>query len=97
MAFFFGNLRLENVLVAGVRQETSKKTGKQFVVINVCDSEGNSNQLSTSEPEQMREALALHQGDRVDLRIVCAGGPNRQYAMISRKPGSIMPSSGGSD
>lgn len=90
MSFFFGNLKLENVMVAGVRSDVTK-AGKPFSTLTVVDDEGNVNQLSTTEPQTMQELKALQTGDRVNLRIVCAGGPKKQYAMLARGAGSVEP------
>lgn len=88
MAFFFSGLEYSDVLVAGVRDGQSK-AGKPFVTLTVVDADGNTNTLSTSEPDTMAYCRNLHQGDKVDLRIVCAGGPQKQYAMIARGAGSV--------
>ena len=90
MAFFFGGLEYNDVLVAGVRDGVSKQ-GKPFTTITVVDREGNTNSLSTSEPDTINQLHMLQQGDRVDLKIVCAGGPQKQYAMIARGSDSVMP------
>lgn len=90
MSFFFGNLKLENVLVAGVRDGVSKQN-KPFTTVTVVDADGNTNTLSTSEPDSMACLKSLAIGDRVDLRIVCAGGPKKQYAMIARGANAVMP------
>lgn len=90
MAFFFGGLVYPDVMVCGVRDGVSKK-GVNYCTLTVVDKDGNTNDLSTSDPEQIQACHALMQGDRVDLRVVCAGGPKRQYAMIARGADSINP------
>lgn len=88
MAFFLSGLEYRDVIVCGVREGTSKK-GTRYVNLTVADAEGNTNNLSSSDPDNMDTILNLKQGERVDLRIVCAGGPQRQYAMIARGADSV--------
>ena len=95
MSFFFSNLQLNDVMVLGWREQVSK-ANKPFIILSVADSEGNANDVSTSEPETMASIRSLKQGDRVDLRLVCAGGPKKQYAMLARGSGSVMPSASAS-
>lgn len=89
MAFFIDGARLENQLVCGVAERMTK-ANKPFVMLTVCDDEGNSNQFSTSDPQTMAEVRNLRQGQHVNLVLVIAGGPNKQYAMISRRPNSVV-------
>lgn len=91
MAFFVSNALIEHQMVVGIREGVSK-ANKPYVSLSVSDDEGNVNSFSTSEPDAMAACRALQRGDYVDLRIVCAGGPQRQYAMIARNPAAIMPS-----
>lgn len=91
MSFFFSNLQLNDVMVLGWREQVSK-ANKPFIILSVADSEGNANDVSTSEPETMASIRSLKQGDKVDLRLVCAGGPKKQYAMLARGSGAVMPS-----
>ena len=88
MAFFFGGAQLYHQMFVGLREGVSKN-GKPYVSITVTDDDGNVNQLSTSEPEHMQACRQLRQGQYVDLTIVCAGGPQRQYAMIAKAPLSV--------
>ena len=88
MAFFFGGVQLYHQMFVGLREGVSKN-GKPYVSITVTDDDGNVNQLSTSEPEHMQACRKLKQGQYVDLTIVCAGGPQRQYAMIAKAPLSV--------
>lgn len=88
MAFFLSGLKYDDVMVCGVREGVSQK-GVKFVTLTVVDIDGNTNNLSSSDPENMEYILKLKQGDKVDLRVVCAGGPQRQYAMIARGSGSV--------
>ena len=83
MAFFINGALLENQMVLGVQERTTK-ANKPFVMLSVADSEGNANQFSCSDPDTMAIIRTLNQGDHVDLRLTIAGGPNKQYAMVSR-------------
>ena len=94
MAFFFGGLDYRDVMVVGVRDGVSNK-GKPFATLTVADKDGNSNSLSTSEPVTIDILHGLKQGDVVDLKIVCAGGPQKQYAMIARGNDSVIVKSNG--
>ena len=89
MAFFFGNLLYDGVMVVGWR-DGQTKAGKPFTSLTVADVSGNSNTLSSSEPETMDVIHTLGQGDVVNLRIVAAGGPQKQYAMIARGSDAIQ-------
>lgn len=89
MAFFFSNVLYDGVMVVGWR-DGQTKAGKPFTSLTVADASGNSNQLSTSEPETMNVIHGLSQGDVINLRIVVAGGPQKQYAMIARGSESIQ-------
>lgn len=88
MAFFFGGAQVYHQMFVGLREGTSKG-GKAYVSITVTDDDGNVNQLSTSNPEHMAACRALRQGQYVDLTLVVAGGPQRQYAMIANAPMSV--------
>lgn len=90
MAFFLSGVRYEGVMVVGTRKGATK-AGKPFVALTVADSDGNANTFSTTDPDCMQKLEALQQGDSVDLKLVVAGGPQKQYAMISREPDSVMP------
>lgn len=92
MAFFISGLQYEQCLVAGWRKGNSKQ-GKPYVTLTVVDPDGNTNTLSTSEPTTMAMVEGLVQGEIVDLTITVAGGPNKQYAMISKVPDAVRPSS----
>ena len=90
MAFFLSGVRYDGVMVVGVR-EGRTKAGKPFLALTVADKDGNANSFSTTDPDTMHKLRALQQGDCIDLRLVVAGGPQKQYAMISREPNSVMP------
>lgn len=96
MAFFISGAQLYHQMFVG-RREGQSKAGKPFVTITVSDEEGNVNQFSTSEPNNMQACRNLAVGDYVDLTLVCAGGPQRQYAMIANAPLSVRVSNGSSN
>ena len=83
MAFFISGALVQNQMVLGVQERTTK-ANKPFVMLSVADMDGNANSFSCSEPETMAVIRSLRQGQHVDLRLVIAGGPNKQYAMVAR-------------
>ena len=90
MAFFLSGVRYDGVMVVGTRNGTTKQ-GKPFMSLTVADSDGNANTFSTTDEKTMQVLKALQQGDVVDLRLVVAGGPQKQYAMISREDVHHLP------
>lgn len=90
MAFFISGLQYEHCMVAGWREGYSKQN-KPYVTLTVVDPDGNTNTLSTSEPQTMADVKTLVQGQIVDLTITVAGGPKKQYAMISKVPNAVRP------
>ena len=90
MAFFLSGVRYEGVMVVGTREGVTK-AGKPFMALTVADKDGNANTFSTTDVECMAKLGALKQGDAIDLKLVVAGGPQKQYAMISRESDSVMP------
>ena len=94
MAFFLSGVRYDGVMVVGTR-EGRTKAGKPFMSLTVADTDGNANTFSTTDESTMQSLRALQQGDLVDLRLVVAGGPQKQYAMIARESGSVMPHGAG--
>jgi hypothetical protein len=88
MAFFISGARLDHQMFVGRREGVSKNQ-KPFVTITVSDAEGNVNQFSTSDVSNMNLCRGLVVGDYVDLTLVIAGGPQRQYAMIANAPNSV--------
>lgn len=82
MAFFLSGVSYDDVMVTGWREGTSK-AGKQYVSLSVCDKDGNTNSVSSSDEDTIRFIRGLKQGDRVNLKLVVAGGPKTQYVMIS--------------
>ena len=90
MAFFLSGLKYEGVMVAGWRDGISK-ANKPYVTVTVTDTEGNVNTLSTSEPATIDVIHTLKQGDVIDMDVVAAGGPKKQYAMIARGANSVRP------
>lgn len=91
MAFFLSPVKYEHVLFAASREGTSK-AGKQFMTVTVVDDGGNTNQISTSNPDTMQVFRSCKAGDYLDLQLTVAGGPNKQYVMIANVPDSVMPS-----
>ena len=89
MAYFISGALLQNQMVLGV-QARMTKANKPFLMLSVADSEGNANQFSCSDPDAMAIIRTLRQGDHVDLRLVIAGGPNKQYAMVQRGGDSVL-------
>lgn len=83
MAFFVSNAYLYNQMVASTREGVSK-ANKPYIELTVLDDDGNVNRLSTTDPQTMVAVRSLQKGDYVDLRVVLAGGPSRQYAMLGR-------------
>lgn len=88
MAFFLSGLNYEGVMVAGWRDGVSK-ANKPFTTLTVTDNEGNVNTFSTSDPVTIEKVHALKVGYLVDLTIVCAGGPKKQYAMLAKGANSV--------
>lgn len=82
MAFFLSGVSYNDVMVTGWREGTSKQ-GNKYVSLSVCDKDGNSNNVSSSDDDTIRFIRGLKQGDRVNLKLVVAGGPKRQYVMIA--------------
>lgn len=91
MAFFLSPVKYEHVLFAAAREGTSK-AGRQFMTVTVVDDGGNTNQISTSEPDTMQAIRGCKAGDYLDLMLTVAGGPNKQYCMIAKVPNAVMPS-----
>lgn len=89
MSFFFSGVKLDDVMYLGCR-EGQAKNGNPFVTLSVADSEGHVNDISTSDADSMRYVRSLSQGERVNLRLVVAGGPKRQYAMLERGPNAVQ-------
>lgn len=93
MAFFVGDAWVFHQMVAGVKEGQSKR-GNAYVELTVLDDDGNVNKYASSEVSNMTAIRSLVKGDYVDLRLVLAGGPSKQYAMVSRKPNSVRVSDG---
>lgn len=88
MSFFLQGVEMNGVMVVGIRDGESN-AGKRFCSLTVADDAGNVNTFSTSDPVHINELHALQRGDMVDLTLVAAAGPQKQYAMIANEPGSV--------
>lgn len=95
MAFFLQGVEMNGVMVVGTRDGVSK-ANKPFASLTVADDAGNVNTFSTSDPMHINELHALQRGDMVDLTLVAAAGPEKQYCMIANEPGSVRVHDGAS-
>lgn len=82
MAFHVPAALYPDVMVCAIREGVSKN-GRNYLSMSISDTNGATNDVSTSDEATIAYCKTLKQGDRIDLWLMLHADQKRSYMMIA--------------